>query len=117
MPGAPTLPDVPTLPPTKTPAKPRPLPSVVPQPTLALVTAGHPEVSCTKGQFQGFNVWLTRPGQAQKFLGLSLGRHYEVAEPLPAPGTAEIWSFVVQYQYQNAPFGQTSQPVTITVRG
>ena len=96
---------------------PPPSPSVVPAPTLALVTAGHPEVSCTKGPFQGFNVWLTRPGAAQKFLGLSLGRHYEVAEPLPAAGTAEIWSFVVQYQYQNAPFGQMSQPVTITVRG
>ncbi len=96
---------------------PPPSPSVVPVPSVVLVTAGHPEVSCTKGVFQGFNVYLTRPAQAQKFLGLSLGRHYLVNEPLPAPGTAEIWSFVAQYQYQNAPFGQMSQPVSITVRG
>lgn len=67
--------------------------------------------------YQGFEVWLTRPGQAQKGLGMSLGRHLEVGEPLPAAGTAEIWSFVVQYVYQNAPFGQMSAPVTITVRG
>ena len=40
-----------------------------------------------------------------------------MAEPLPAAGTAEIWSFVVQYVYQNVPFGQISQPVSITVRG
>ena len=97
--------------------QPRPSPSVVPVPTLALVTAGHPEVTCTKGIYQGFNVWLTRPGQPQKALGMSLGRHFEVTEPLPAPGTAEIWSFVVQYVLQNAPYGQMSQPVTITVRG
>ncbi len=37
---------------------------------------------------------------------MSLGRHFEVAEPLPAAGTAEIWSFVVQYVYQNAPSGR-----------
>ena len=98
-------------------AKPKPSPGVVPEPTVALVTAGHPEVSCTKGQFQGFRVWLTRPGAAQKDLGISLGRHFEVPEALPAAGTAEIWSFVVQYVYQNAPFGQLSQPVSITVRG
>lgn len=98
-------------------AQPKPRSSVVPVPTVALVTAGHPEVTCTKGQYQGFRVWLTRPGQPQKDLGISLGRHFEVAEPLPAPGTAEIWSFAVQYVYQNAPFGQTSQPVSITVRG
>ncbi len=48
---------------------------------------------------------------------MSLGRHFEVAEPLPPAGTAEIWSFVVQYVFQNASYGQMSQPVTITVRG
>ena len=96
---------------------PPPSPSVVPVPTVALVTAGHPEVSCTKGVFQGFKVFLTRPGQAQKDLGVSLGRHFEVTEPLPAAGTAEIWSFVVQYVYGNVPFGQMSAPVTVTVRG
>ena len=154
MPGSPTLPDVPTLPPAKGPvqiehsfftafsalvsrikrdphydvadgvllgiegtAQPKPLPSVVPLPTVALVTAGHPEVTCTKGVYQGFKVFFTRPGQAQKDLGMSLGRHFEVTEPLPAAGTAEIWSFVVQYVYQNAPFGQMSAPVSITVRG
>ena len=52
---------------------PPPSPSVVPAPTLALVTAGHPEVSCTKGPFQGFNVWLTRPGAMQKFWGCRSG--------------------------------------------
>ena len=94
-----------------------PQPSVTPAPTVALVTAGHPEVSCTKGQFQGCHVWLTRPGQAQKDLGVSLGRHFEVAEPLPAAGTAEIWSFVAQYVHQNAPPRQMNPPVSITMRG
>ncbi len=98
-------------------AQPRPLPSVVPVASVALVTAGHPEVTCPKGQFQGFKVFLTRPGQPSKDLGLSLSRHFEVTEPLPAAGTAEIWSSGVQYVYQNAPFGQMSQPVSITVRG
>ena len=31
--------------------------------------------------------------------------------------TAEVWIFEVQYQYQNAPFGQFSQPLLLTVRG
>ena len=74
-------------------------------------------MSCTKGIYQGFKVWLTHPGQAQKDLGISLGRHFEVPETLPPAGTAEIWSSMVQHVYQNAPFGQMSQPVTITVRG
>lgn len=43
--------------------------------------------------------------------------HSEVTESLPAAGTAETWSFVVQYVYYNAPFGQMSRPVSITVRG
>ena len=98
-------------------AQPKPAPSVTPRPTVGLVTAGHPEVTCTKAVYQGSKVWLTRPGQAQKDLGISLGQHFEVAEPHPAAGTAEIWSFVVQYVYGNAPFGQMSQPVSTTVRG
>ena len=96
---------------------PPPSPSVVPTPSAALVSSGQPEITCPKGPFQGFSVFLTRPGQARKLLGLSLTRHYLVTEPLPAPGTAEIWVFEVQYHYHNSPFGQVSQPVSITVRG
>ena len=40
-----------------------------------------------------------------------------VEEPLPAPGTAEIWTFEVQYRDQNKPFGQLSQALNLTVRG
>ena len=31
--------------------QPKPVPFVVPQPTVAHVTAGHPEVTCAKRQF------------------------------------------------------------------
>ena len=68
-------------------------------PKPALVAAGHPEVSCTKGMFQRFNVWLTQFAQTQKTLAVSLGRHFEVTDPLLAAGTAEIWSFLVKYAY------------------
>ena len=47
----------------------------------------------------------------------STSRRYTVTEPLPAAGMAEVWTFEVQYQYQNAPFGQVSQPLELTVRG
>lgn len=82
-----------------------------------LFTSGHPELTCIKGQFQGYDVYLTRPGQPRKLIGFSTGRRYNVTEALPAAGVAEIWVFEVQYRYQNAPFGQMSQPLTLTVRG
>ena len=56
-------------------------------------------------------------GPSKRLKGFTGNRFAAIAEPLPAAGTAEIWSLVVQYQYQDAPFGQMSQPVTITVRG
>lgn len=82
-----------------------------------IFTSGHPELTCVKGQFQGYDVWLTRPTQAKKLIGFSTARRFNVTEPLPAPGVAEIWIFEVQYRYQNQPFGQVSQPLNLTVRG
>ncbi len=91
--------------------------TTIPKLTGDLYTSGHPELTCQKGVFQGYTVWLTRPGQARKQIGFSLSRRYVVEEPLPAPGTAEIWTFEAQYRYQNAAFGQISQPLNLTVRG
>ena len=94
-----------------------PDPATVPVVTGDLFQSGHPGLTCKKGVFDGYTVWLTRPGQARKMIGTSLKRHYDVPEPLPAAGTAEIWTFEVQYLYQGAPFGQISQPLELTVRG
>lgn len=79
--------------------------------------SGEPILTCKKGVFQGFEVFLTRPGQAKKSVGFSTGRHFTVAEPLPAAGTAEVWTFEVQYRYQGDPFGLRSDPLPLTVRG
>lgn len=98
-------------------AMPAPDPAILPKLSGDLFTSGHPELTCVKGQFQGYDVYLTRPGQARKLIGFSMSRRYNVTEPLPAPGTAEVWMFEVQYRYQNAPFGQLSQPLNLTVRG
>ena len=96
---------------------PPPSQSIVPVVTGDLFHSGQPELTCKKGVFQGYSVWLTRPGQAKKALPFSTARRYTVEEPLPAAGTAEVWTFEVQYRYQNAPFGQISQPLELTVRG
>ena len=96
---------------------PAPLPSIVPVLTGDLFHSGHPELTCKKGVFQGYTVWLTRPAQARKQIGFSTGRRFTVTEPLPAPGLAEVWTFEVQYRFQDAPFGQISQPLELTVRG
>jgi hypothetical protein len=82
-----------------------------------IFTSGHPELSCKKGAFQGYDVWLTRPDQPKKQIGFSTGRRFNVNEPLPAAGTAEVWTFEAQYRYQNQPFGRVSQPLSLTVRG
>jgi hypothetical protein len=92
-------------------------PSTWPQPSVDLTTSGQPEVTCKKGVFQGFTVFLTRPGQPRKMIGFASSRHFLVTETLPAAGTAEIWIFDVQYRYEDEPFGQTSQPISVTVRG
>ena len=96
---------------------PAPDPAIVPVVTGNLFHSGHPELTCRKGVFQGYTPYLTRPGQPRKALPFSTSRRYTVNEPLPAPGTAEVWTFEVQYHYQNAPFGQISQPLELTVRG
>lgn len=89
----------------------------IPVLTGDLYSSGHPELTCRKGQFQGYTVWLTRPGQGKKQTGFATTRRFVVEEPLPAAGTAEVWVFEAQYRYQNAPFGQVSQPLNLTVRG
>ena len=91
--------------------------TIVPVVLSDLFHSGHPGLTCKKGVFDGYSVWLTRPGQAKKLIGFSTSRHYEVGEPLPAAGTAEIWIFEVQYRYKGAAFGQVSQPLDLTVRG
>lgn len=91
--------------------------TTTPRLTGEIFTSGHPELSCKKGIFQGYTVFLTRPGGTTKELGFSTGRRFNVTEPLPATGTAEIWTFEAQYRYQNAPFGHVSQPLSLTVRG
>jgi hypothetical protein len=91
--------------------------TTIPYLTGEIFTSGYPELSCRKGVFQGYEVFLTRPTQARKSIGFSTGRRFNVTEPLPAAGTAEVWSFETQYRYQNAPFGRVSQPLTLTVRG
>ena len=98
-------------------AQPKPQPGVVPVAHVEVYTSGHPEVSCVKGQFQGFKVFLTRPGGARREIGTSLSRRFVVNEALPAPGTAEVWNFEVQYIYGNEAFGQLSAPASVTVRG
>ena len=96
---------------------PPPDPAIVPTVTGDLFHSGHPQLTCKKGVFDGYTVWLTRPAQAKKLIGSSFGRNFEVTEPLPAAGVAEIWTFEVQYIYKGAPFGQISQPLLLTVRG
>jgi hypothetical protein len=91
--------------------------TTIPHLTGEIFTSGQPEISCTKGVFQGFDVLLTRPGQARKVIGFSNGRRFNVPEPLPAPGMAEVWKFEAQYRYQDQPFGQISQPLNLTVWG
>ncbi len=92
-------------------------PTTIPALSGDIFTSGHPELTCVKGQFQGYDAYLTRPGQTRKLIGFSTARRYNVTEPLPAASVAEIWTFEVQYRYQNQPFGQVSQPLNLTVRG
>ena len=91
--------------------------SIVPVVTGELFHSGQPELTCRKGCFQGYTVWLSRPGVPRREIGFSTGRRFAVGEPLPAPGLAEVWTFEVQYRYKDAPFGQISQPLELTVRG
>ncbi|MEO6871427.1 MAG: hypothetical protein ABI233_04310 [Chthoniobacterales bacterium] len=94
-----------------------PDPTTVPKLSGEIFTSGHPELTCRKGVFQGYEVWLTRPGVAKKSIGFSTARRFNVNEAMPAAGTAEVWTFEVQYRYKDAPFGQFSQPLNLNVRG
>lgn len=97
--------------------QPAPDPNIVPILTGDLSGSGQPILTCKKGQFQGWDIYLTKPTQAKRKIGFSTSRHWTCDEPLPAAGTAEIWTFEVQYRYQDAPFGMRSTPLPLTVRG
>lgn len=96
-----------------------PNPEIVPEVKTKTAPSGRPVLMVKKTPFQGYTVKVARGSAPAVDAGFSSSRDYEVPLPLPlpAPGTAEVWTVQVQYRYQNAPFGQWSQPVEITVRG
>ena len=98
---------------------PQPDPEIVPIVSGSLSASGHPELTCLRGrfQFQGYTVWLTRPGQQRRIVAFPNTRGCVVNEPLPKSGNVEVWTFEVQYRYQNKPFGQISRPLNLTVKG
>jgi len=91
--------------------------SIVPVVQSKLAASGRPVTVVKKAPFQGYTVKVARGSAPPVEAGFSSARDYELPLPLPPAGTAEVWTVQVQYRYKNAPFGQWSQPLEITVRG
>ena len=99
---------------------PPPSPTVVPVLHVDIMTGGHPELSCVKGVFSGLRTCTRRClGGVRTFIGTSFWPGaFNVPTPAAARGARRrCGSSRLQYRYQNAPFGQMSQPVSVTVRG
>lgn len=96
---------------------PPPDPEIVPQVRHRLSPSGRPLLSVKRGQFQGYTVFVARGGAPAVEVGFSTARSYEIPLPLPATGTAEIWTIQVQYRYRNEPFGHRSLPLILSVQG
>lgn len=89
------------------------------QPTVKhkFAPSGRPVTVVKKTPFQGYDVKVSRGGAPAVAAGFATAREYEIPLALPPAGTAEVWTVQVQYRYRNAPFGQWSQPLEMTVRG
>lgn len=89
----------------------------IPEVKYRIGPSGRPILSVKKTPFQGYSVTVARGSAAPVDAGFSSARDYEIPLPLPAAGQPEIWTVQVQYRYKNAPFGQKSAAVAISVRG
>lgn len=96
---------------------PPPDPAIVPTVEIEVGPSGRPITVVKKTPFQGYTVQVARGAAPYADAGFSSSRKYELPLPLPPAGQAEVWKIRVQYRYKNAPFGQWSQPLEITVRG
>ncbi len=90
-------------------------PNIVPDAKVAIGPNGKPVVTCKKTRFQGFTAFVARGNGPMVEIGFSTSRNYVIDLPLPAAGTVEIWK--VQYRLKNAPFGQKSMVMEISVMG
>jgi len=87
-------------------------------PNLTLKTAGggHPQLHCTMGEYEGYEVWKDTGTGFIRF-DVSTSPNYTDMTPLPPAGTDVIWTYKVIYRYKNVQIGNWSISIPIAVKG
>ena len=90
--------------------------SGTPNLTLKMAGGGHPQLHCTMGDFEGYEIWKDSGAGFVRF-DVSNSPNYVDMTALPAAGTDVIWTYKVIYRYKNVQIGNWSISIPIAVKG
>jgi hypothetical protein len=84
--------------------------------SIALIGGGHPELSYTRGEFGGVEIWKDS-GSGFVVLQRVTQTTYTDNSPLPASGIGAVWKYKMIFLYKDLIVGSFSDVVSITVNG
>ena len=90
--------------------------SGTPNLTVKTVGGGHPQLHCTMGDYEAYEIWKDS-GAGYSRYDVSTSPNYVDMATLPAVGTNVIWNYKVIYRYKNVQIGNWSVVVSIAVKG
>ena len=79
-------------------------------------SGGHPEVHCTMGDYDDYEIWKDS-GTGFALLTVSSKPKFSDITVLPAAGAHALWIYKTIYRYKNIQIGNWSQAVSIAVYG
>ena len=90
--------------------------SGTPNLTVKMAGGGHPQLHCTMGDYEAYEIWKDT-GTGFIRYDVSSAPNYVDMATLPAVGTNVIWNYKVIYRYKNVQIGNWSVVVSIAVSG
>jgi hypothetical protein len=90
--------------------------SGTPNLTIKMIGGGHPQLHCTMGSYEGYEIWKDIGAGFMRY-DVSSSPNYVDMATLPAVGTNVIWNYKVIYRYKNLQIGNWSVIVSIAVSG
>lgn len=84
--------------------------------SLKAMSAGHPTLHTTIGNYDGYEVWKDS-GAGFVFLNVSSSPNYIDSSALPAFGVETIWRYKIIYRYKNVQIGNWSNTISVAVKG
>ena len=84
--------------------------------TITLTAGGHPNLSYTRGNFDGAEIWKDSGAGFMKLERITQTSYTDLT-PLPAANVAVVWHYKMIFLYKDEVVGAYSDVVSITVNG